>query len=54
MLNKKFIFKFFYTKCTPKHALTLSFVIMIASIMYSILIYFTDEFIRESGFCGMR
>jgi len=54
MLNKKFLFKFFYTKCTPKHALTLSFVIMIASIMYSIIIYFSDEFIRENGFCGMR
>jgi len=54
ILNKRFLFKIFYSKCTTRHAINLSIVIFLISAMYSILIFFNDEFIRGNGFCGMR
>jgi len=54
ILNKKFLFKIFYSKSTSSNALKVLFIIDAISIIYSNLIYFVDNRVSTNGFCGTR
>jgi len=53
-LNKKFLFKFFYTKCTSSNAVNIVVIMNTLSVIYSIIIYFVNDNVRENGFCATR
>jgi hypothetical protein len=51
--NKKFLFKYFYTSCSSTKALNALVIFNVISVLYSILMYFTDDLIKENGFCSI-
>jgi len=54
ILNKKFLFRYFYTSITSHKALKSLTIFNICSIIYSILMYFVDVRVAANGFCGTR
>ncbi|ORX43668.1 hypothetical protein BCR36DRAFT_360904 [Piromyces finnis] len=54
IMEKKFIFKKLYTNINSKQVLNTLVIINIFSIIYSIIIYFVDPWIKEYGFCSLK
>ena len=52
ILNKRFLFKVFYTKISSKGALKVLFCYIIINFIYSILLSFFNESTYSNGFCG--
>lgn len=54
ILNKKFIFKIFYTKINSKMVYKAVFCYLCLNFIFSIILSFTNKKISSRGFCGIR